>query len=158
MTTDWYRVLTDAERASHRREGQKRRFQVEREIEVVWRLTTGRVRNFDTPSYFGRTEYDKLVTRLVIRPGFRWDGASGPTRQTETVRRASAFHDMLYDANRMGHLQTVPRTLWKATQDPIRLAADRLYGALMVEDGAPRWRARLHVSKLRWAGGRAWKG
>ena len=40
--------------------------------------------------------------RLVIRAGYAWDGASGPTIDTLSSMRASLVHDALYQLMRMG--------------------------------------------------------
>lgn len=41
---------------------------------------------------------------LVIRLGYRWDGASGPAIDTETFMRGSLVHDALYQLIREGFL------------------------------------------------------
>ena len=53
---------------------------------------------FDANHYF----YDGHI--LLIRRGYRWDGPSGPTIDTDTFMRGSLVHDVLYQAIREGHL------------------------------------------------------
>lgn len=73
---------------------------------------------------------------LIIFKYFAWDGCSGPTIDDKTNMRAGLAHDALYYLMRVGALDKSFR----------RQADDELY-RLMVEDGSPKWRARLY----RWA-------
>lgn len=57
---------------------------------------------------------------LIILPGFRWDGASGPAIDDSQTMLASAFHDVLY---RMLREKRIP--------PPCRRGADRLYLKIM---------------------------
>lgn len=41
---------------------------------------------------------------LLIRRGYRWDGASGPTIDTISTMRASAVHDVIYQMIRQREL------------------------------------------------------
>lgn len=41
---------------------------------------------------------------LLIRAGYAWDGASGPTIDTKSTMRASLVHDALYQLIREGYL------------------------------------------------------
>ena len=42
--------------------------------------------------------------QLLIRHGYRWDGASGPTIDTISTMRASAVHDVIYQMIRQREL------------------------------------------------------
>lgn len=68
--------------------------------------------------------------KLVLHHDFYWDGASGPTIDTENTMRASAVHDALYCLIKLGH---IPRNYrWKA---------DIMLYKIMREDGANPARA-----------------
>ena len=56
--------------------------------------------------------------------------------------RAGFAHDYIY--------RTHPAGWTKAD-------ADRMFYELLVEDGVPKWRARLAYRGVAWFGGRAWK-
>ncbi len=47
------------------------------------------------------TYIDGLMTLL---PGYAWDGASGPARDTKSILRASAEHDGGYQLIRLGYI------------------------------------------------------
>lgn len=74
--------------------------------------------------------------KLRIFKFFAWDGCSGPTIDDKTNMRAGLVHDALYYLMRVGALDKAYK----------RQADDELY-RIMVDDGAPGWRARLY----RWA-------
>jgi len=46
-----------------------------------------------TDEYFA---YDSENLRLTIKRGYKWDGPSGPTIDTDTFMRGSLVHDLLY--------------------------------------------------------------
>jgi len=69
---------------------------------------------------------------LVIRAGYAWDGASGPTIDTDNSMVASLVHDSLYQLIRM---EMLDRT-WRTTADTV------LY-ELCVSAGMYQWRAKL---------------
>ena len=79
---------------------------------------------------------------LMIRAGYAWDGASGPTVDSKSSMRASLVHDALYQLLRAGKLSPEARA-----------AADKMLEDLCVADGMWRWRARLW-----WAAVRKWAG
>jgi len=63
---------------------------------------------------------------LFIQAGYCWDGASGPTMDTISTRRAALAHDALYQLIRLGYLPG---------DDPgVREKADALLQRLMDED------------------------
>lgn len=80
---------------------------------------------------------------LTIRPGYKWDGPSGPTIDTDTFMRGSLVHDVLYQAIREGFL-----TLGH------RKAADLILYRICREDGMSRIRANYVYYGVR-AGGRS---
>lgn len=50
-----------------------------------------------------RTEWFwKKGNLLFVRGGYAWDGPSGPTFDTQDSMRGSLFHDIIYQAIRMG--------------------------------------------------------
>lgn len=75
---------------------------------------------------------------LNIRRGYCWDGASGPTIDTEDSMRASLIHDALYQLIRDYGL---PRKY--------KGYADRLFYKLCLADGMPKWRAWLWYQAVR---------
>jgi len=79
---------------------------------------------------------------LTLSPGFQWDGPSGPTIDTMATMRASAVHDALYRMIGEGELSP----FWRAE-------ADALLRRLMLEDGAPSWRAWIYWAAVRLFGG-----
>lgn len=70
---------------------------------------------------------------LIVRKYFSWDGASGPTINDDTNRRASLAHDALYYLMRQGLLPLS----W-------RKEADRTLKRLMLEDGSWAFRAKYY--------------
>lgn len=77
---------------------------------------------------------------LFIQKGYCWDGASGPTFDTQSSMRASLIHDALYQICRQPKVSVLLRKIIKAV-------GDGLLQKLMIEDGAWKWRAKL----WRWA-------
>lgn len=67
---------------------------------------------------------------LLIRKGYCWDGASGPTFDTLSTMRASLVHDALYQLIREGVIGM-----------PFRRFADKLFYKMLREDGMGRLRA-----------------
>ena len=78
---------------------------------------------------------------LFIRPGYAWDGPSGPTWDTETFMRGSLYHDAGYQLMREGFVdwkyrKTFDDILWKTCRadgmNPVRAwyvwSAVRLFG------------------------------
>lgn len=74
---------------------------------------------------------------LVIRAGFPWDGASGPTWDTPSSKRGSCVHDALYYLERRG--------LGPQWRDE----ADAMIRDICIEDGMWAWRAKLWYKALR---------
>ena len=67
---------------------------------------------------------------LLIRPGYAWNGASGPTFDTLNSMRGSLVHDVLYQLVRIGLLDAKYKEY-----------ADRVLHDLCTEDGMFKWRA-----------------
>ena len=72
-----------------------------------------------------------LSGALVIRPGYAWDGPSGPTIDSKDFMRPSLVHDALYQLMR---LNLVSKERW-------REEADRELKKMCREDGMSRIRA-----------------
>ena len=72
------------------------------------------------------TDFITLLTdgTLIIKKGYAWDGASGPTWDDNTNMRGSLGHDALYQLMRMGLLDIKYRT-----------TADALLRMWCIEDG-----------------------
>ena len=98
--------------------------------------------------------YDDRHTRLFallsrdglwVYEGYRWDGASGPTIDTEDSMQGSLFHDVIYQMMREGELPADvirPRYL-------IRAWADWQFRRILKEDGMPRARRSLWFRMVR---------
>jgi hypothetical protein len=88
-----------------------------------------------------RTEWIDLDAEgnLLIRKGYAWDGASGPTFDTKDSMRGSLIHDALYQLFRLGHL------------DPLELRddADLIFRLVCLEDGMWKPRAYLWYQAVR---------
>lgn len=63
---------------------------------------------------------------LIIREGYRWDGASGPMIDTISTMRASCVHDALYQMIRMGG---IPKNM--------KAKADEEFARILKEDYHP---------------------
>lgn len=70
---------------------------------------------------------------LVIRKGFAWDGASGPTFDTKSSMRASLVHDVFCVCMRDGRLS------YEKWQDTV----NEFFRQQCIEDGMWHWRAGL---------------
>ncbi len=90
----------------------------------------------DIYNYSIKTEYIELnkVGRIIIKKGYAWDGASGPTFDTKNAMRPSLIHDASFQLFRMGKL---PQSL-------IKKINDILYKHLR-EDGMSWVRAKLWI-------------
>lgn len=80
------------------------------------------------------TEFITLTTsgELIIKSGYAWDGASGPTIDTKSSMRGSLAHDALYQLIRNGHL---PNSL--------RNQADDFFYKCLIKDKMFKWRAMI---------------
>jgi len=90
------------------------------------------------------TDYIELRDcTLLVREGYSWDGASGPTRDTKNAMRGPLCHDTLYQLMREGH---VDYHLWKQ-------ADEELYKCLK-KDGMSSFRVWYWKKGLRSAKGK----
>ena len=100
-----------------------------------------------TPPEAVVTKYISLYPSglLVVRPGYAWDGPSGPTYDSKNSIRASLAHDALYQLMRM-----------KLVDVGWRTDADILLDSILKQDGM--WAARrwYWLKGVQWfAGGAA---
>ena len=91
------------------------------------------------------------VGHLVIKKGYRWDGASGPTYDSKSTMRASCVHDVFYQMFRLRQLSL-----------RFRKAADKVLRRFMIEDAShkggllgtwSRFRAGYYYRAVRLFGG-----
>jgi hypothetical protein len=75
---------------------------------------------------------------LVIKKGYAWDGASGPTIDTKSSMRASLVHDALYQLIRYGLLSISYRN-----------HIDMLFKVILIEDGMNKVRANLWYKSVK---------
>lgn len=69
---------------------------------------------------------------LVVKAGYAWDGASGPTIDSKSCMRGALVHDCLYQMMRQ---QLLPHS-WRSKADDVLMQ-------MCIEDGMFRWRAWL---------------
>lgn len=86
---------------------------------------------------------------LMVKKGFLW-GASGPTIDTKSSRRASLIHDALY------HLSDMDVFKGKESRK-MREISDNLLYKICLEDGMYKWRAKMWLETLEIFGGFAWE-
>lgn len=84
-------------------------------------------------------------TTMIVRPGYAWDGPSGPTIDTKNAIRASLLHDVLYQAMRE---KLIPRKR-------NRRIADAVFRKILKEDGMHFFRRWLWWISVRLFGGYA---
>jgi hypothetical protein len=84
---------------------------------------------------------------LTVRAGYAWNGASGPTLDTDATMDASLVHDSLYQITRLGVLPSSARK-----------PADRAFRRILLEDGMHPWRAAIWYYGVRLCGFRAARG
>ena len=80
---------------------------------------------------------------LTLKSGYAWDGASGPTIDSEESVMPSAVHDASYQLIGMN----------VANLDD-RKKADKMFYNLCIEEGMNPLRASLWYVAVRWFGGR----
>lgn len=102
----------------------------------------------DIKGYCIVTEYIELFEDgvIVIKKGFAWDGASGPTIDTKNTMLGSLVHDALYQLIRNEHLPL-----------ELRDKADREIQKICKEQGMSSIRAYLWYKGLKWFGEKAAK-
>lgn len=79
---------------------------------------------------------------LVIKEGYRWDGASGPTLPWKSAARPSCCHDAIYELISLGLLDKK----W-------RKAGDKMLRRMLKEDGMGFVHRNLWYRAVRWGGG-----
>ena len=79
-----------------------------------------------------------LFLLLTSVSGYRWDGCSGPTVDTQTNMRAGLVHDSLYQLMRLGLLPQSARVI-----------ADREFLLIMKEDGMNWFRRTYYYWSVR---------
>lgn len=72
-----------------------------------------------------------VLGKLTVKPGYAWDGPSGPTVDTKNSMRASIFHDALYGLMRDGLI----------TRNGNRKLADKVLRDVAREDGMSKIRS-----------------
>jgi hypothetical protein len=86
--------------------------------------------------------FDNKNKILTILEGYCWDGASGPTIDTESTMRASLVHDVLYQM-----------ILNDQLSKKYRKKVDKIFYKICVEDGMNKIRAIYYYWALRLFGG-----
>jgi len=105
---------------------------------------------FDTPYRPGTKIYAPFIRlgktgRMQVLKGFAWNGASGPTIDTESTMRASLAHDCGYQLIREKWL---PFPMWKDN----KAKADTLFYHILKEDGMGKIRAWYYHKAVKWFG------
>jgi len=72
--------------------------------------------------------------RLIIQPGYSWDGTSGPSFDTKSNMRGGLIHDAIYQLCRSSELD----------HEIYRALADKVFRQVLLEDGMWRARAAWH--------------
>ena len=80
--------------------------------------------------------------RIRIFAEYAWDGASGPTIDTQDTARGSLVHDALYQLIRTYKLHEM------------RDEADKEFRHILLTDGVPKWRAELWYNAVKHFGGK----
>ena len=78
---------------------------------------------------------------FVIKAGYAWDGASGPTVDTQATMYPALVHDALYQLIRLGVLP-----------QRARKEADKLFRRLLKADGMTFFRRWYFYRAVRWLG------
>lgn len=78
---------------------------------------------------------------LIIKRGYRWDGASGPAIDTDTWIRGSLVHDVLYQMLREEELHK-----------KLRKSVDKIMYKIIRYDGMIWIRAQWSYYAVRWGG------
>ncbi len=79
-----------------------------------------------------------LSGHLFIKAGYAWDGASGPTINTDNSMTPSLFHDAIYQLIRRGLLDPI----WRET-------ADDAFGEMLKERGMFSLRRKIWVREVK---------
>ena len=123
--------------------------------EVVWKYTLTLPFVLELPPKIIRAIHTDMLPEtylavgdphLLISEGYSWDGASGPTWDTDGTMRASLVHDALYQMMRIG-----------ALDGRYRAKVDRLFRRHLREDGVNLVRRWVWYRTVRWLGGKSAK-
>lgn len=97
----------------------------------------------DIKGYDIKTPYYQLWMsgRLEIFTTYCWNGASGPTVDTEDTQEGSCVHDCIYQMIRSGELP-----YWYKSN------ADKLFHKLLIKNGMSRIRARYFYWGVKYFG------
>jgi len=107
-----------------------------------YQLARAYVHEVGLPGHGGNDFVHLADGALVLRPGYAWDGASGPAINTKNFVRGSLVHDALYQLIRIGVL---PRTARKTADEALR--------SIVIEDGMSHIRASWVYAAVRAFGG-----
>jgi hypothetical protein len=111
-----------------------------------WKYQTMAPYGHDTgiTGYEIHTDWLKLDKEgyLLVRAGYCWDGASGPTWDSKCSMRGSLVHDALYQLMR---LELLPQSC--------KPVADRLLRDICIEDGMWPIRAAIWCAGVKLCGG-----
>lgn len=78
---------------------------------------------------------------VTAHAGYAWDGASGPTIDTNSSMAASLIHDILYQAMRNGKIDST-----------FQEVADHVLEVIAIGDNMFSWRAKAWRKVLGWFG------
>ena len=113
---------------------QKRRF---------WKYRLYSDETYDTnifPTKLVKTEFIHLGMNgvLVVKRGYVWDGASGPTIDTKNTMLASLIHDALYQLMRGTYISRE----WRQN-------ADQIMHDILIDKGMSKFRAKIWYRAVR---------
>lgn len=98
------------------------------------------------------------VCEVVVKKGYAWDGASGPTFDTRGSMQAALVHDVLYQCMRLDYItygNDSPEELPLELRKKLREKVDALF-LDMLKDGGMRWLRRwVWHRAVRWLGRKA---
>ena len=98
------------------------------------------------------------VCEVVVKEGYAWDGASGPTFDTRASMEAALVHDVLYQCMRLGYLSTGERDMSQLPakeRRKLRKNVDLLFLKMLDDGGMRGMRRRVWYRAVRWLGRKA---
>ena len=101
---------------------------------------------------------DGRVCEVVVKEGYAWDGASGPTFDTGASMEAALVHDVLYQCMRLGYLSTDQRDMQQLSakeRRKLRAVVDRLFLKMLKRGGMRVVRRYVWYRAVRWLGRKA---
>lgn len=111
--------MNDSTQVFYKKQKKFYKYLVTKEMYKMTCVPTKNGRNFDS-QYFSISS----IGDLTLKKGYRWDGASGPTKDDGFNQRGSAVHDCLYQCIRLGIIDI-----------KYRAKIDRLFYSMLLEDG-----------------------